>query len=354
MRGGLARPVFRALAIAIGLGMAGRARAQAPDLAAADRLLWAEADSGFSGVVLIARGDTVLLHRGYGPSGVAPDTGAAFWIASITKGFTAAAVRRLEQQGRLGVHDSIARFFPDAPAATRSISLGMLLTHTSGLARRDAGAGIVRRDAAVRALLGEPLASAPGAAFVYEDDDYELLAAVVEVASGMRWEDYVERELLRPNGLAHTGFWCRPRRGVPVPIAAADGGHSRCHQTGDWGHRGANGMSSTARDLLRWSRIHAERGALGPADAAVLTAPGAAAVLVRQEPPADVWYAFGARVYVTGGRTAEVMQMGGGDDGHTSAIRVLPSGLTIIVLSNAGDRGGVAWAPFVAGLLATR
>jgi CubicO group peptidase (beta-lactamase class C family) len=336
------------------LAARGASAQSAPDPVAIDRLLRAEADSGFSGVVLIAVGDSVLLHRGYGPAGARPDPASAFWIASMTKGFTAAAVLRLQEQGRLSVRDSIARFFPWAPADKRAITLQQLLVHTSGLVPGHAGEGVARRDAAVRAILDAPLARAPGSAFEYEDDDYELLAAVVEVASGMRWEEYVERELLRPNGLAATGFWCRPRRGVPIPIAATDGGHSRCRLTGDWGHRGANGMSSTAADLLRWSRFQAAGGALGPAGAARFTAADAPAVLVRREPPADVWYAFGSRVFVIDGRTAEVTNLGSGDDGHTSAVRIFPSGLTIVVLSNGGSRGGVPWAAYVAGLLGAR
>src|SRR5947208_6843626 len=56
-----------------------------------------------------------------------------FDIASISKPFTAAAVLRLEMQGKLKVEDPISRFFPEAPPDKAAITLHQLLTHTSGL-----------------------------------------------------------------------------------------------------------------------------------------------------------------------------------------------------------------------------
>src|SRR4051812_26807899 len=181
------------------------------DARAIDSVVGVQADSGFSGVVLVARGDSVILHRAYSRGRVTLAPTSAFHIASMTKGFTAAAILRLQEQGKLTVRDSIARFFPDAPADRRAVTVHQLLTHTAGFPRAWAGADIADRDLAVRAILARPLDRAPGTGFGYVDDDYELLAAIVEVASGTTWESYVERELLRPAGLARTGFWCRPR-----------------------------------------------------------------------------------------------------------------------------------------------
>jgi CubicO group peptidase (beta-lactamase class C family) len=153
---------------------------------------------------------------------------SAFHVASMTKGFTAAAILRLQEEGKLGVRDSVARFFPDAPPDKRAITIHQLLTHTAGFPRAWAGADVADRDAAARAILARPLDRAPGTGFGYVDDDYELLAAIVEVASGTTWERYVERELLRPAGLAHTGFWCVRRAGAPLPVASSDGTRSTC------------------------------------------------------------------------------------------------------------------------------
>lgn len=349
----------RALAIGlIGSGLAWDAAAQTmPDARTVDRVLRAAADSGFSGVVLIAAGDSVVLQRAYGARGPSLTPRSAFWIASMTKGFTAVAVLQLAERRRLSLDDSLPSFLPEIPPDKRAITIRQLLTHTAGLAESYAGGHQTGRNGAVRAILAEPLAYRPGAGYRYGDDDYQLLAAIVEVVSHERWEAFVQREILDPAGLRHTGFWCRRRPGVPPPVAGVDGARSRCGVSGpggapdDWGHRGANGMSSTALDLLRWSQLSTLEKVLGPAGRRVFTAPQ---VLVRREPPDDVSYGYGVRIYTREGRVSEIMHSGSGDDGHTGVMRLFPSGLRVIVLSNAGMRDGTTWSFHVARLLASR
>lgn len=91
----------------------------------------------FSGAVLVARHDTILLHGGYGLAdqrACIPITrSTAFDIGSVAKTFMAAAVLRLEMEGRLRVGDSLTTFFPEAPAEKRNITVHQLLSHTSGL-----------------------------------------------------------------------------------------------------------------------------------------------------------------------------------------------------------------------------
>ena len=83
--------------------------------------------AGFSGTVLVARGDSVVFRKGYG---VSPD--AASRVASITKQFTAAAILLLEERGRLRIDDLVSRHLPEAPAAWKTMTIFHLLTHTAG------------------------------------------------------------------------------------------------------------------------------------------------------------------------------------------------------------------------------
>jgi hypothetical protein len=108
-------------------------------------------------------------------------------------------------------------------------------------------------------------------------------------------------------------------------------------------------MSSTATDLLTWIRAEG-----GPHRRAGLEAIGHPQVMVRAEPPFDVHYGYGARVYVRDGKVAEIMNSGSGDDGHTSIALIRSSGLAVIVLSNAGFHGRGTWASYVAQLIAPR
>ena len=300
------------------------------DAVSLDRAIRTQVDSGFSGVVLVADGDKILLRRAYNTSATHLSDTSTFWIASITKSFTAAALLRLQAQGRLSVRDSIARFFPDAPIDKRAITLYQLLTHTAGFGATYTGGGIAERREAVRRILARPLIYRPGHGYKYGDDDYELLAAVSEVVTGKSWRDVVQHELLDPMRLRHVGFW-------PTPA--------------DWGHRGANGMSANVDDLLAWTRALRSTKRNGVREFAAVDKPQ---VLVRHEGVFDISYGYGARIYASHGKVAEVMYSGSGDDGHTAMIRELSSRVTIIVLSNAGEHHGTTWSSYVAERLAPR
>jgi CubicO group peptidase (beta-lactamase class C family) len=309
-----------------------------------DRIVRAQVDSGFSGVVLVAMRDSILLDRAYAPPREKLRANDAFWIASMTKGFTADAVMRLQTQGRLNVRDSIGRFFRDVPPDKRGITIHQLLTHTAGLGGDYTGGGITDRARAVRAILGKDLIFAPGMAYKYGDDDYELLAAVIEVASGQSWEDYVRAQFVIPLHLESVGFACRMTNRSRHPVGSANSGERNraafSRPACDWGHKGANGMFANAGDVLRWSRAS--------------MADWKPQVLVRREAPFDVSYGYGVRIYTLNGKIVEIMHSGSGDDDHTSIARNLSTGFTIVVLSNSGQHAGTTWASFIARQLARR
>lgn len=317
-----------ALAIIVGVGSSSVTSAQQPNLIdgrAIDRVVRAQVDSGFSGVVLVAIGDSVILRRAYNAHGARLTTASVFRIASMTKGFAAAAILALEERGKLRVTDSLFRFFPGAPADKRSITIDQLLTHAAGFAAASTGAGITGRSAAVKAILATPLNYEPGLGYEYGNDDYELLAAIIEVASGQSWQQFVSETLIQPAALKHTS-------------AAAE----------DWGHRGANGMTSTADDLLRWT-LALRRGSLLTAQSRdALLAPR---VFVRTEQRGDVYSGYGARIYRMGDSTVEVLQSGSGAGGHNGMVIELPPEVTLIVLSNAGSHQRGTWSSYVANLI---
>jgi CubicO group peptidase (beta-lactamase class C family) len=294
-----------------------------------DAIVEAQRDSGFAGVVLVARNGTVVMEKAYSPQNGTPlSTNSQFNIASITKSFTAAAILRLRSTHRLSFSDPISRFFPWAARGKRDITIYHLLTHTSGLAGHSAGTGIMRRDGAVTAILAQRLEYPPGSHYQYQDDNYELLAAIIEVASGLKWEDYIDRELLTPARM-----------------------HSTTFQGGDWGHKGANGMRSTVRDLYRWVTAIHDGKLFGRTESQELESP---LMHVRSEPPYEIHYGYGTRIYIRNGRVSEVMHSGSGDDRNTSIARLLSDGTIVIVLSNSGQHKGTTWASYLAQRLATR
>lgn len=233
---------------------------------------------GFAGAVWVSEGDTVLLAQGYGEAGgpLTPDTG--FSLGSNSKPFTAAAILALQDAGQLSVTDRLDRFFPEAPADKRAITLHQLLTHSAGLDHSGVFADefeMVDRGPAVQRILARPLLFAPGTANSYSDLGYILLAAVVEVASGQSFQAYVRTAVLAPAGLTATGWW--GEADGPGAAAQAAGEHDGRRPADlpspGWAILGAGGMVSTVRDLQRWHQAMEAGAVLSAAGLAALDQP---------------------------------------------------------------------------------
>ena len=185
--------------------------------AAACIVPFAEADL-FAGTVLIAAGRDVLLRQSFGLAdrewGIAHVPESKFRLGSLTKQFTAAAILQLMETGKLRLEDKIAQHYRDAPAGWRDVSLMHLLTHASGIPSYtsipgffDGAARLERTPQEIIALTRDaPLLFAPGAQFKYNNGGYIILGHVIEILSGMRYEDYVTEKILRPLGLVGTGY----------------------------------------------------------------------------------------------------------------------------------------------------
>ncbi len=193
------------------------AQAQTDISKKADEYLSAYAKTGrFSGTVLIAKDGKVLLRKGYGSANYeldVPNTPESiFRIGSITKIFTALSILQLEEKGRLSVDDKVAKYIPEVPEPWRAITIHQLLTHTSGIPDYTTSGAYSKFDdpsrveAAIKDFGDKPLLNVPGQTFRYSNAGYILLGRVVEMTSGLRYEDYVNANILRPAGMIHTGY----------------------------------------------------------------------------------------------------------------------------------------------------
>jgi CubicO group peptidase (beta-lactamase class C family) len=352
--------VFVGLAF-FGIGPSGpgaRADAPKPDAAAAvreiDDRMQALAGKGFAGVVLVARRGTVLLEKGYGWAdqarkvAVTPETG--FDIGSVTKPFTAAAILKLEEEGKLRVTDPLGKYFATVPEDKAAITLHHLLTHTAGL--QDVFGddyALVSRDELVAAVLRSKLIHAPGGKFRYSNAGYSLLGAVVEVASGMPYEKYVAEHLLRPAGMTRTGYllprWKKEelatgyRRGkpwgTPLDHAWADDGPS-------WNLRANGGMLSTAGDLFRWvSALEGDR---------VLSRKSRDRMFERHAVMREgkQFYGYGWGIVNTARGTRMINHTGGNDIFHADCRLWIDEGFMLIVLSSVAEHSAIDVAPRLA------
>jgi CubicO group peptidase (beta-lactamase class C family) len=282
---------------------------------------------GFRGVGLVARGGRVLLLEGSG--GVSPQ--ATFDIASIAKSLTAVAVLRAAQRGALSLDDPLSRFFPDAPADKRGITVHQLLTHTGGIGNStgDTATGVKDRTEAVRMILATPLVGPPGKGHSYSNDGYTLLAAILEVARSATWEAVVREEVLGPAGMGHTFFAGDPWPSGPRAVAQAtvmDAPQPAGGREADWGRKGGAGIFSTAEDLMRFMDAAASGALLGPG--------GAVEIGRSYAPPGDLLQY--SRVFSLGdiqGRGAEWSHGGATTTlGHYSWLYYYPGSKIVLVL----------------------
>ena len=157
---------------------------------------------GFTGQVLVARGDSVLLERAMGDAdgkGRAVGPGTRFAAGSITKSVTASLIVRLAAEGRFSLDTPLARLLPRVPADKSSITPRQLLSHTSGLP--EDAEGVFEKDTradVLRATLATPLASVPGTRFGYSNAGFQLLAAIAERATGVAYARLADSLLFAP------------------------------------------------------------------------------------------------------------------------------------------------------------
>ena len=179
-------------------------RAKVKEAADADR---------FSGAVLVARGDRVLVLDNHGFADAAakrPITPSTpFATYSMGKMFTSVAIAQLVASGKLGWDDTLAKVLPSYPngEAAQKVTIRQLLTHTAGIpdvflskrfstSKRYASHGAMLPDFA-----DAPLNPNHGKSFDYSNGNFVVLAAVVERLSGLSYDEYLARNIFTPAGM---------------------------------------------------------------------------------------------------------------------------------------------------------
>lgn len=161
---------------------------------------------------------------------------AMFWIASQTKPMTATAVMMLVDEGRVALDDAVEKHLPefrgqmllaekdDAHALLRKpahpITVREVLCHMSGMPFMSAlelpTHDIVPLAALVRSYAITPLVSEPGTRYLYSSAGINIAGRIIEVVSGMKYEDFMQRRLFAPLGMKDTTFWPNERQAKRV------------------------------------------------------------------------------------------------------------------------------------------
>jgi CubicO group peptidase (beta-lactamase class C family) len=158
--------------------------------------------------LVVLRAGKIVLLKSYGLANVEhqvpvkPQT--VFQSGSIGKQFTAAAVMILVQDNRLSLDDKLSRFFPDAPASWKEITVWHLLTHTSGLGDYPAEIDL-RRDYTeeeyFESFKKAPLDFAPGSSWNYSNVGFAILGMLIRKVTGKFYGDFLQERIFKPLGM---------------------------------------------------------------------------------------------------------------------------------------------------------
>ena len=201
--------------------------------------LFASAQSGPGGSVLVARDGKILHQQGYGLANMEWEIPATpstrLRIGSITKCFTAVAILQLQEAGALNINEPVGRYLTNYPNAEK-FSIRHLLTHTAGVSGS-------RKDS---------LDFTPGDRVDYSNEGYMILGQVVEKVSGKPYAQYLQESVFGPLKMLNSGM----DRGEMVVRQRAsgyrfgpDGTVQNAACTDAAGAHAAGGLYSTVEDL---------------------------------------------------------------------------------------------------------
>ena len=300
---------------------------------------------------------------------VTPDT--VFRIASMTKSFTAMAILKLRDDGKLSLDDPAAAYIPalaNLPYPTKdspAITIRHLLTHSEGFPEDNPWGDrqLAQSDDTVRAWMraGIPFSTAPGTAFEYSNYGFGILGQIVTRVSGKEYGLYVRDNILRPLGMNSSFFEMSavPKEHIALGYRFEDGGWKPepilAH--GSFGAMG--GLWTTAKDLARYvaflmsaypPRDEADNGPIKRSSAREMQQVGRFQPGGAFRGAVDGPLQFGAGGYGYGLGVAQDCRFdhtvghGGGLPGYGSLMRWLPEyGVGMIAMSNRtyGGFGGV-------------
>jgi CubicO group peptidase (beta-lactamase class C family) len=223
---------------------------------------------GFSGSVLVARDGEVIAtaSRGFADleKKVPNSKQTLFEIASCTKPFTAIAVMKLAETGKLSLDDPITKHLPHVPENCRAITVRHLLAHTSGIPGTNIdGRGTDLAEVIPSFLEGGPK-HPPGKHFEYWNQGYALLSEVVARVSGQTFNDFVRQEIFRPSSMDHSQFTGDTAiEGTIAAVGESIEGKSRSALEPPYGtglqYSGMGGIVTNVEDLWNWDRAIANQ-----------------------------------------------------------------------------------------------
>ncbi len=230
-----------------------------------DNYLTAGTENGFSGAIAVIRNGEVIINKGYGLANkdtrVPNSPNTIFDIGSNTKQFTAAAILKLVELGKLSLDDPLSKYFSELPSEKTGITIHQLLTHSAGFSEsigRDFDE--ISQEEFFKQLFLSELLFEPGTMYSYSNTGYSILGRIIELASGLSYESFLSEYLFAPAGMKQTGYLLpkwemrNMARGYNRNVLEMDPPITRYQEAGDltWHLKANGGINATQNDMLLW------------------------------------------------------------------------------------------------------
>ena len=221
----------------------------------------------------VARNGEFLYKKGYGYAnldwGIPITPSTVFYVGSVSKQFTAAAIALLAHEGKLDLDDDVRDYLPEMPNRDPRVTIRQVVHHTSGVpdmysVMQQHGLSTwdrFTREQALELLARQELDFPPGEQYSYSNGGYFLLSMIVERASGKSLREYTTEKIFAPLGMTDTHFHDDPVHIVPHRAMSymprekghqgVEGSYYQSYQ-GNFALPGAGGLYTTVEDMLQW------------------------------------------------------------------------------------------------------
>ena len=305
-----------------------------------------------------------------------------FMQCSQTKGFCGVTIAKLVEEGKLSLDDAVSKYLPEfnelwvqeydkdgvrmLRKAKNVLTVRMVLNHTGGFpfeisAKRNdvrgggwSGGAPLRQVASIAAA--SPIMFEPGTKELYSNTGIDIGAAIVEVITGMKWEDYLKKEVLDPLGMESTWFWptdkqlktkielYETQKDAPAKWGEEMGWQQRPYNDAHVFTSAGAGLWTTANDQLKFYKMLMNLG-VGENGVRILKEETVKDILARTTRPTNMsGYSLGLSAPVEDNEDSWFGH--GGAWGTNCSINWHKKQLKLWVVQNAG--GGQPWNPAVA------